>query len=38
VKPLHPAAFVPEVERIVADTLVMTFWSVRGTLPVSRRD
>ena len=38
VKPLHPAAFVPEVERIVADTLVMTFWGVRGTLPVSRRD
>src|SRR5882724_7686204 len=38
VKPLHPAAFVPELERIVADTLVMTFWGVRGTLPVSRRD
>jgi phosphoribosyl 1,2-cyclic phosphodiesterase len=38
VKPLHPAAFVPEVERIVADTLLMTFWGVRGTLPVSRRD
>ncbi|HEU4368360.1 MAG TPA: response regulator [Methylomirabilota bacterium] len=37
VKPLHPAEFVPEVERIVADTLVMTFWGVRGTLPVSRR-
>jgi phosphoribosyl 1,2-cyclic phosphodiesterase len=38
VKPLHPAGFVPEVERIVADTLVMAFWGVRGTLPVSRRD
>ena len=38
VKPLHPASFVPEVERIVADTLLMTFWGVRGTLPVSRRD
>jgi phosphoribosyl 1,2-cyclic phosphodiesterase/ActR/RegA family two-component response regulator len=38
VKPLHPAAFVPELERIVADLLVMTFWGVRGTLPVSRRD
>jgi phosphoribosyl 1,2-cyclic phosphodiesterase len=38
VKPLHPASFVPELERVVADTLVMTFWGVRGTLPVSRRD
>jgi phosphoribosyl 1,2-cyclic phosphodiesterase/CheY-like chemotaxis protein len=38
VKPLHPAAFVPEVERIVADTLTLTFWGVRGTLPISRRD
>lgn len=38
VKPLHPAGFVPELERIVSDTLVMTFWGVRGTLPVSRRD
>lgn len=38
VKPLHPAAFVAELERIVAETLVMTFWGVRGTLPVSRRD
>ena len=38
VKPLHPATFVPELERLVADTLVMTFWGVRGTLPVSRTD
>ena len=38
VKPLHPATFVPELERLVADTLVMTFWGVRGTLPVSRLD
>jgi phosphoribosyl 1,2-cyclic phosphodiesterase/CheY-like chemotaxis protein len=38
VKPLHPAAFVSELERLVADTLNMTFWGVRGTLPVSRRD
>jgi phosphoribosyl 1,2-cyclic phosphodiesterase/CheY-like chemotaxis protein len=38
VKPLHPAAFVQELERLVADTLTMTFWGVRGTLPVSRSD
>ncbi|HWC05595.1 MAG TPA: response regulator [Methylomirabilota bacterium] len=38
VKPLHPAAFVQELERLVADTLTMTFWGVRGTLPVSRKD
>lgn len=38
VKPLHPATFVAELERLVADTLVMTFWGVRGTLPVSRTD
>src|SRR5262249_4579442 len=38
VKPLHPATFVAELERLVADTLVMTFWGVRGTMPVSRLD
>jgi CheY-like chemotaxis protein/phosphoribosyl 1,2-cyclic phosphodiesterase len=38
VKPLHPATFVSELERLVADTLLMTFWGVRGTLPVSRID
>ncbi len=38
VKPLHPAAFTSDLERIVADTLTLTFWGVRGTLPVSRRD
>ncbi len=38
VKPLQPASFVAELERLVADTLSMTFWGVRGTLPVSRRD
>jgi phosphoribosyl 1,2-cyclic phosphodiesterase/CheY-like chemotaxis protein len=38
VKPLHPAAFVQELERLVADTLTLTFWGVRGTLPVSRSD
>jgi phosphoribosyl 1,2-cyclic phosphodiesterase len=38
VKPLQPASFVTELERLVADTLVMTFWGVRGTMPVSRAD
>ena len=38
VKPLHPATFVSDLERLVAGTLVMTFWGVRGTLPVSRVD
>jgi phosphoribosyl 1,2-cyclic phosphodiesterase/CheY-like chemotaxis protein len=38
VKPLHPATFVAELEQLVADALVMTFWGVRGTLPVSRAD
>ena len=38
VKPLHPATFVAELERLIADTLIMTFWGVRGTLPVSRTD
>lgn len=38
VKPLHPTTFVAELERLIADTLVMTFWGVRGTLPISRID
>jgi phosphoribosyl 1,2-cyclic phosphodiesterase/ActR/RegA family two-component response regulator len=38
VKPLHPATFVAELERLVAGTLLMTFWGVRGTLPISRKD
>jgi phosphoribosyl 1,2-cyclic phosphodiesterase len=38
VKPLQPATFIAELERLVADTLVMTFWGVRGTMPVSRVD
>jgi CheY-like chemotaxis protein/phosphoribosyl 1,2-cyclic phosphodiesterase len=38
VKPLHPATFVAELERLVAGTIAMTFWGVRGTLPVSRTD
>jgi phosphoribosyl 1,2-cyclic phosphodiesterase len=36
VKPLSPATFVADVERLVAGTLTVTFWGVRGTLPVSR--
>jgi len=38
VKPLHPATFVPQLERVVSGTLSMTFWGVRGTLPVCRPD
>jgi phosphoribosyl 1,2-cyclic phosphodiesterase/CheY-like chemotaxis protein len=38
VKPLHPAEFVSQLARLVADTLTMTFWGVRGTLPISRQD
>src|SRR5262245_23254503 len=37
-KPLSPASFVHDLERLVADTLTLTFWGVRGTLPISRRD
>jgi phosphoribosyl 1,2-cyclic phosphodiesterase/ActR/RegA family two-component response regulator len=37
-KPLNPASFVSELERLVADTMTMTFWGVRGTLPISRKD
>jgi phosphoribosyl 1,2-cyclic phosphodiesterase len=38
VKPLEPTRFVRELERLVADTLTVSFWGVRGTLPISRRD
>ena len=38
VKPLHPATFVPDLERLVRDMLAVTFWGVRGTLPISRKD
>jgi CheY-like chemotaxis protein len=38
VKPLHPSTFATEVERLVAGTLTLTFWGVRGTLPVCRAD
>jgi phosphoribosyl 1,2-cyclic phosphodiesterase len=38
VKPLSPATFAADVERLVAGTLTVQFWGVRGTLPVSRPD
>jgi phosphoribosyl 1,2-cyclic phosphodiesterase len=38
VKPLSPATFAADVERLVAGTLSLRFWGVRGTLPVSRAD
>jgi phosphoribosyl 1,2-cyclic phosphodiesterase len=38
VKPLQPARFARELERLVSDTLTVGFWGVRGTLPISRRD
>ena len=37
-KPLNPASFVFELERLVADTMTLSFWGVRGTLPISRQD
>jgi len=37
-KPLDPARFAAELARLVADTLTVGFWGVRGTLPISRRD
>src|SRR5258705_6386647 len=37
-KPLNPASFVHELERLVADTMTLSFWGVRGTLPISRKD
>jgi len=37
-KPLDPARFAGELGRLVADTLTVGFWGVRGTLPISRRD
>ena len=38
VKPLSPATFAVDIERLVAGTLSVRFWGVRGTLPVSRAD
>jgi phosphoribosyl 1,2-cyclic phosphodiesterase/CheY-like chemotaxis protein len=37
-KPLNPASFVHELERVVTDAMTLSFWGVRGTLPVSRKD
>src|SRR5262245_57166739 len=38
IKPLHPATFATQLERIVAGAVTLTFWGVRGTLPVCRPD
>ncbi len=38
VKPLQPARFAQDLARLVADTLAVGFWGVRGTLPISRKD
>ena len=38
VKPLHPVTFPSQLERIVAGAVTLTFWGVRGTLPVCRPD
>jgi phosphoribosyl 1,2-cyclic phosphodiesterase len=38
VKPLQPARFAQDLARLVADTLTVGFWGVRGTLPISRKD
>ncbi len=37
-KPLDPARFAADLARLVTDTLTVSFWGVRGTLPISRRD
>ena len=37
-KPLDLARFAGDLARLVADTLIVGFWGVRGTLPISRRD
>jgi len=37
-KPLNPVSFVFELERLLADTMALSFWGVRGTLPISRPD
>ena len=34
-KPLDPETFVETIEEIFEDKIVMTFWGVRGTLPVA---
>ena len=34
-KPLDPRTFFPKIDRILQDHVELTFWGVRGTLPVS---
>jgi phosphoribosyl 1,2-cyclic phosphodiesterase/CheY-like chemotaxis protein len=34
VKPLDPALFLDEIKRVMDDRMELTFWGVRGTLPV----
>lgn len=33
-KPIREKSFVPEIETIIEDKMELTFWGVRGTLPV----
>ncbi|MBF0614077.1 MAG: response regulator [Magnetococcales bacterium] len=35
VKPVDPATFVAVLQEIIADAIVLRYWGVRGTLPVS---
>lgn len=37
VKPIDPETLVSDLERIIADTVELAFWGVRGTLPVPGR-
>jgi len=37
-KPIRDKIFVSEVENIIADKMDLTFWGVRGTLPVPGKD
>ncbi|HJO75543.1 MAG TPA: response regulator [Rhodospirillales bacterium] len=34
-KPINPETFIERIERIIDDHIDLTFWGVRGTLPVS---
>ncbi len=36
-KPIRPGTFVSQLERIVSNELNLSFWGVRGTLPVPGR-
>lgn len=35
VKPLNVETFIDELDRLIADDVIATYWGVRGTLPVS---